>query len=377
MIEHGANSVERFRERFWGQLPEFGHGVSVRRMDSLALPQTGPRGMAVFDRVEVGIGSKRTSALLAYRPKILPGEAIGIGKRLRRADEQLRLRDSLGRGDRALLIATEVASKGTIATCEREGLGVVDLSGTFILATSEVVVRIIGTNQVRRSRREPLFRGVGARILRTILVSPGSERTISELARRAQASYAYTHGVVTQLEERGLVVHLGKRRGFAVRDPRGLLQAWIDAKEPAFGTREAFYAPNTRPEALRAAVERLQREDPSLRFAFTYGAGLLESERFVSGLPIGLYCSASLDLLVEVFGLRRQTPVNFFVLRPHPAADAEHGGIFDSLRLLPHGPGVSVPQLVVDLSQLANRGREQAHELMTRWLDSIPLSILE
>ena len=335
--------------------------------------------MVVFDRIEVGLSQKRASALVAFRPKVLPGEAIGIGKRLRKADEQLRLRDSVrsGPAQRALVIATEVASENTIATCEREGLGVIDLSGTFVLTTPEIVVRVIGTQQVRRSRREPVFRGVGARVVRLLLAAPNAERTISELARRARASYAYAHGVVSQLEDRGFLTHLGKRRGFVVRDPRGLLQAWIDAKEPAFGTREGFYAPRTQPESLKAAVERLRQTDPSLRMAFTYGSGLLDSERFVSGLPHGIYCNASLESLMDAFGLKRQTPVNFFVLRPHPAADVEHGGVFDSPRMLPQGPGVTVPQLVVDLSELPNRGREQARELMAHWIDSLPLSNLE
>jgi hypothetical protein len=105
---------------------------------------------------------------------------------------------------------------------------------------------------------------------------------------------------------------------------------------------------------------------------FTLSSGLGDIEPFVTALPHGIYASASLELIVQAFGLKRQTPHNFLVLRPDHAADTEQGGVRASPRQLPYGPAVAFPQLTQDFFQLGGRGRDQAEALCDLWGKQLP-----
>jgi hypothetical protein len=61
----------------------------------------------------------------------------------------------------------------------------------------------------------------------------------------------------------------------------------------------------------------------------------LPQEVFSAALPHGLYASGDFSAAENALGLRRITPYNFLLLRPHPAVDTDAGGIYCAPRALP------------------------------------------
>lgn len=272
---------------------------------------------------------------------------------------------------RAPMIATDVASPGLIEACDREDVALVDLRGTLLLRHGVAFIRVQGQGQFRRPSRAPVFHGKGGRLVRVFLETPGERRTVRELEAKTETGYSYAHGVAAQLEQAGYLERSSKRSGFWVRDPAGLLRAWLDSGERTAATIEAFNAPSTTPEVLQRGFDALSSQ--GIRSIFTLASGLKPEERFASGLPHGLYLSGSLEPVVHAFGLRRITPHNFLVMRPEVAAETEAGGIYFAPRQLSHGRGVALPQLIVDFHHSAGRGKEQAEMLLERYLKALPL----
>ncbi|MDC0711975.1 hypothetical protein POL68_26140 [Stigmatella sp. ncwal1] len=349
-------------------------GVELARQDSLVVSQHGPGGQAVYDLARVLVPQGSVPVLVAYRAPLVPALVPQLRRRLLELDEDLRLRASAGRGlpvPRIPMIVTDSASAGVISACEREDVALVDLRGTLLLRSEGIFVRVVGQTPVQRRSRAPVFHGKGCRLVRTLLTAPEQIRTARELSEQAQTSYAYTHGVLTQLEQDGYLVRASRNTGFRVRDAVGLLRAWVESGEKTAVAAEGFHAPSTMPETLRSGYKAL--EEQGIHCIFTLASGLLPEERFVSGLPHGLYLTGSIEPVVQALELRRLTPHNFWVLRPEVAAETGVGGVYSSPRALPHGPGVSLPQLAVDFQHSGGRGKEQAEALVERFARDLPL----
>ena len=303
------------------------------------------------------VSDRELPCLIAYRPRLLPAQVVRLGQRLRAADAQLRLRDRGVQRSRVLLLATESAGPGTLRVCERERLGLIDLRGTVLVPAGDVFVKVIGTEGAKREPRTPLFYGKGGRIVRALLNAPSEIRTIRAISAAVEASYAYTFDTVHRLEQEGFVYRRSPRSGVILRDPIGLLGAWIESGERTAATIEPFYARSTGVSALKRGLQRLQERGG--RGIFTLGSGLSPEAVTVTALPHGLYSGASSQWLQEAFELRPQTPHNFLVLRPDPIADTDKGGIAGSVRELPQGPAVSIPQLIVDLHGMGAEPRSR------------------
>ena len=207
--------------------------------------------------------------------------------------------------------------------------------------------------------------------MRCLLDEPTRPRTASELAARTETSYAHTFNVLSRLEEEQLVDRASPRSGFRLRDPVGLLRAWLASNATTAVTTEGFFAPVTTEAALARASAAWS--EAGQEAVFTLASALTAEERHVSGLPHAVYLPGDLAPLTSALQLRRTMPHNFLVLRPEPAAQSAAGGLLLSPRALPHGPGVALPQLIVDLHRFGGRGREQAEFLLERWAAALPL----
>jgi len=226
---------------------------------------------------------------------------------------------------------------------------------------------------VVRPSRERLFHGKAARVVRWLLSRPGEPFKLQQAADGAASSYAFAHGVVTRLERDGFLERPSPRAPFRLRDPAGLLRAWVESGERTAIRVEPYFAPNTRPEGLAAAGEACCRA--GVRCRFTLASGLRPEEVFVSGLPHGAYVSGDPGALLSALGLRKVTPHNFLVLTPEAAAEADTGGLGCGGRTLPHGEAVGVPQLAVDFAGLGGRGREQADRLLEIYAGGLPIRV--
>ncbi|WP_237077901.1 hypothetical protein [Myxococcus xanthus] len=368
------DSTAEFREAFWKQDLRLPRGVELLRQDVFLLPRRGPGGQAVYELAEVVLPQVRVPVLMAYRAPLLPADVHSLRERLRAASVALDRRDGTAERlpvVRIPMIATDSASSGVIAACEHEDVALVDQRGTFFLRSGSTFIRVQGREPSQRRPREPVFHGKGCRIVRTLLQSPGEAQTVRALSERTQTSYSYAYGVVRHLVLDGYVEPVGKRSGFRLRAPVRLLRAWMASGEKTSVTLDGFNAPSTTPELLGKGLERLKAQ--GIRGIYTLASALLPEERFVSGLPHGLYLTGSIDAAVEAFGLRRLMPHNFWVLRAEPSAETDAGGVFFSPRTLPHGPGVALPQLTVDFHQSGGRGKEQADELVRQFARALPI----
>ncbi|ATB44544.1 hypothetical protein MYMAC_000115 [Corallococcus macrosporus DSM 14697] len=362
------------REAFWSNGPRLPRGVELLRQDVFLVPRRGPGGQSVYELAEVVLPQVRVPVLLAYRAPLFPADIRLLRERLLAANDALKQRDgATGRLPtvRVPMIATDSASPAVIEACEREDVAVLDQRGTFFLRAGGTFIRVQGREPLLRRPREPVFHGKGCRVVRVLLQSPGEAQTVRALSERTQTSYAYAHGVIRRLVLDGYVESVSKRSGFRLRAPVDLLRAWMESGEKTAVTLDGFNAPSTTGEVLGKGMRQL--ESQGVRAIFTLASALLPEERFVSGLPHGLYLTGSIDAAISAFGLRRMTPHNFWVLRAEPSAETDAGGIFFAQRGLVHGPGVALPQLAVDFQRSGGRGKEQADELVQRFARALPI----
>lgn len=331
----------------------------------------------VYDLAQVLVPQGAVRVLLAYRAPLVPADVPRLRKRLQELDEELRRRASAGPSlpvPRIPMVVTDAASAGVITACEREDVALVDRRGTLLLRSESVFIRVVGQAPLQRRSRAPVFHGKGCRVVRLLLAAPEQAWTVRELSSQTQTSYAYAQGVLTQLEQDGYLFRVSRNTGFRVRDAVGLLRAWVESGEKTAAVPpEGFNAAATHTEALQRGFDELKAQ--GIRCIFTLSSGLLPEERFVSGLPHGLYLTGSVEPVIQAFGLRRLTPHNFWILRPEVAAETEAGGVYHAPRQLPHGPGVALPQLVVDFRHAGGRGKEQAEALMDRFAKALPLRL--
>ncbi len=367
-------STPKLQELFWQEPLPLPRGVELRRQDSLVVPQRGPGGSAVYDLVQVLLPEDQVRVLMAYRASLVPADVPRLRERLLQLDKELQLR-AVGRPlpkPRAPMIATDVASTGLIETCEREGVALVDLKGTLVLRAGAAFIHVRGQGSFRRTPRTPVFHGKGCRVVRVLLNAPETLWTVRMLQEQTRTSYAYAHGVVTRLEQEAYLERTSRNAGWRVRNPAGLLRAWLFQGARTAAVVDGFNAPSTTAESLARGFSALAAE--GIRGVFTLASGLRPEERFASALPHGLYLSGSVEPVIQAFGLRRMTPHNFLVLRPEVAAETEDGGIYFANRMLPHGPGVALPQLIADFHHTGGRGKEQAELLLERYLQALPFS---
>ncbi|MCP3063317.1 hypothetical protein LXT21_31515 [Myxococcus sp. K38C18041901] len=360
-----------FREEFWENPPALPPGVELVRQEGLVVPRTGPGGESAYDLAEVRLSEAKVPVLLSYRAPLFPAQVVAQKDKLQSLREQLRLRESdVGKLPtfRVPMLVTDSASPRVVEACANNELALVDQRGTFFLRAGSTFIRIQGSGSSSRVPREPVFHGKGSRIVRVLLKFPGRRWTVRALSDQTQTSYTYAHGVIKRLTQEGLVDVSG---GVRLREPVGLLKTWMKHGRPTAISKEGFNAPSTTPDVLDRGYRRL--ESQGIRSIFSLASGLEPDERFVSGLPHGLYLSGSLERAIDAFGLRRMTPYNFWILRADPAAETEVGGVYFGERSLAHGPGVSLPQLAVDFQHSGGRGEEQADELLRRFAKSLPL----
>lgn len=358
-----------FRDAFWAAPPPLPRGVTILRTEACVMAQSGPPGHAIYDLAEVRLGASSQSVLIGYRTPLHPVDVPAMRDRLHRVDEQIQRRGTSSPPvERVPMIVTDSVSSRALDVCERENVAVLDQRGTLFFYANSTLIKVQGTLPVPSRSQVALFQGKGCRLVRVLLQAPNEPRTIRALSQQTETSHPVAQGVLRRLVLDGYAEPTAGRLGFRLSQPVELLQAWLTSGDRT-ATVEGFNAPATTPDLLQRAFSQLQAQ--GVRAVFTLASALLPEERFVSGLPHGLYLSGSIEAAVSAFSLRRITPHNFWILRPEPLAETAAGGIYYAPRQLAHGPGVALPQLCVDTYQSGGRGKEQADELVRRYAQSL------
>lgn len=373
------------REAYWAAPPQLPEGVGLERHEPIAVTRSGRGGVSVYDVVELATPTARVPLLVGYRTRLLAKHIDKLRERLGSLARQRRDRRIAAGGRPAPelvpAIVTDVAKPTVIDACRRAGVAILDQRGTVIVSARDVFVFVQGRGSVQRAWRGRLFSGKASRVVRFLLAHVAFEpvvapRTARDIASRCDLSYAYAHGVLRKLEDEGFVERSSSHAGFRLKDPIGLLRAWISSGERTAVAVEGFHAPATSREALIEAAKKLEDEtgDEAL---FSLASALQPDEIHVAGLPHGAYWPGELAPLVEAFRLRRTTPHNFLVLRPDPLAWTAAGGLLLVERTRrehsdPRIRRVALPQLAADFAALPGRGREQAEFLVGVYSERLP-----
>lgn len=366
-------SVQFSRELFWQEQLPLPAGLRLEHLGTVVVPRRGPGGATIQDEATLESPQGRVQLLVEYRGHLLARDVPGIGERLKHVLQQKRLRE-LAVGSPATsplpVVATDLAVPAVQQACLAEGLGLIDRSGTVLLRGPTLFVHVQGKARVLRASRVNPFRGKGTRILRLLLSRHDELWTAQAVAHASDASYAFSHGVLSFLEREGFLRRRSPRSGFRLFNGVGLLKRWMTEDDASAVVTERFNAPSTEAAVLREGSEVLSAR--GIRSIFTLASALLPSEVFSTALPHGIYVSGDASSAIVKLGLRRITPYNFFVLKPHPSVDTEAGGVYFAPRTFPHGQGVFLPQLVLDFNRAGGRGPEQAKELLEGFAEELP-----
>lgn len=359
------------RGAIWTEQPALPSGLLLQHQETLVVPRRGRGGESTIDIGTLKTPGGTVGLLVAYRSAPTPHEALKVKALLAGVAEQLRLR---GRTAPLLpVLAADVASQSVVELCTREGIGVLDRSGTVVLHQGPLFIHVVGAAGARRDKRVSLFSGRARRVVRTLLVHPGQRFPVQVIADAAGVSFAFAYRVLGRLESEGYVERPSPRGGYATRDAAALLRAWATSPEGASASIARFYAPNTRPEALARAAAKAS--EAGVRVHFTLASGLRPEEVIVAGLPHGAYLSGDLRVFGEALDLEDTTPHNFWVFRGDPRADLGAGGVEEGARELDVGPGVSLAQLAVDVASVPARGLDAMERVVNVFTRQLPLGV--
>lgn len=379
------------RDAFWAALPSLPEGIAVERREPVVVTRPGRGGTSIYDLIDLTTPAGRVPLVAAYQERLLASHidklkdrltAIAVQRREKRAAEGLRPSP-----DALPTIITDVAKPSVIEACRRAGVAVLDRRGTLIVNAPPIFIHVEGKGSVERAWKGRLFSGKASRVVRFLLTTAAAEtvtvpRTAQAIASACDLSYVYAHGVLTKLEQQAFVERRSSHSGFRLKDPIGLLKAWIASGERTAVAVEGFYCPATTRPALIAAAKKLKDATGDVPL-FTIASALEPDEIHVAGLANGAYWNGELDTIVDAFGLKRTTPHNFLVLRPDPLVWTAAGGL---LLIDPTRPDtnadngfrrVALPQVGADFATLQGRGREQADFLLGIYAKKLPYRVDE
>jgi hypothetical protein len=379
------------RDAYWVALPTLPGELVLERREPIVVTRAGRGGTSVYDVVELTTPSAKVQLLAAYQARLLATHVEKLRERLVALAAQRReKRYAAGlrpAPDALPAIITDVAKPSVVEACRRARVAVLDQRGTLIVSAPSIYIHVEGKGVVTRAWKGRLFSGKASRVVRFFLTTAAHEtvtvpRTAQAVASACDLSYVYAHGVLTKLEQLGFVERRSSHSGFRLKDPIGLLKAWISSGERTAVAVEGFYCPSTTKLALRSAAKKLSDTTGDAAL-LTLASALEPEEVHVAGLAHGAYWNGELDSIVDAFGLKRTTPHNFLVLRPEPVVWTAAGGLLlsdvrspervddDGLRC------VSLPQVASDFAALQGRGREQAEHLVGVYASQLPYRVDE
>jgi hypothetical protein len=259
-----------------------------------------------------------------------------------------------------LLVAPELTGR-ILEFCRHRRLAAIDLNGcAYLRADGLLVDRRSLSGREFRFELEPrdIFVGKSASIIRSLLTDLDRVWVQSELVSRAKASSGMVSRIVQHLIRQGFLEKQSPRE-FRLRDPQGLIDAWVKADEIHRRTAITRYtAFGGSPLEVARQLDSWAREQ-SVRIAFTqWIAGWLRhpyTEPVVTSAYVARLPEAA---ALERLGLR---PVNdagkvwLFVPKDE--------GIFLETQTAQDLPLVSDAQIYLDLQGTGLRGPDQATAL--------------
>jgi hypothetical protein len=247
------------------------------------------------------------------------------------------------------------------ALCRDEGVGYLDLEGNIGIQNERVYIEI-SVDREETVAKKPVptpFEGKSERVVRRLLLEPGTVWHMRDLAQAAGVSLGLASMATSTLSEMGMLIK--GRGGLSVMDADMLLDAWsekYDLKRSPFQT----WRSDKDADLLQVELGSLSLE-PEEKYALTLWSGVQRLLPFDAAMPhLAVYWSGDQRSLAERLRLsssRGRTVV--FVFTPYD------DGVFWDARRYRDGATVAHPlQLYLDLASgdesevsLAQRVRER------------------
>ncbi len=259
-----------------------------------------------------------------------------------------------------LLIAPELIPR-ILDFCRQKSLAALDLNGRVYLRIEGVLVdrrSLPGRNFRFELEPRNVFVGKSARIIRSLLTDRNRIWKQSELVDRAKASSGLVSRIVQHLISQGFIEKQSPRE-FRLRDPLGLIEAWVKADDfnrritvaryTAFGSNPLEIAQQLKSWAAAQSVS----------IAFTQWIGGWLRHPYTEPVITSAYVDRLPETAsLEQFGFRRVTDAGkvwFFV--------PDDEGVFLETHTIQDLPLVSDAQIYLDLQNTGLRGPEQADAL--------------
>ena len=259
-----------------------------------------------------------------------------------------------------ILVAPELNTR-ILEFCRQKRLAAVDLNcRVYLRAEGLLVDRRHLPGRDFRFELEPrnVFIGKSARIIRSLLTDRDRVWVQSELLDRTQASSGLVSRIVQHLISQGFIEKQSPRE-FRLRDPLGLIDAWVKADDFNRRTASARYtAFGGNPLEIAHQLTTWSKEQ-SVTLAFTqWIAGWLRHP-YTEPAVISAYVARLPDAAtLERLGLR---PVNDAGKVTLLVPDDE--GVFLATQTIQNLPLASDAQIYLDLQNTGRRGPDQANAL--------------
>jgi len=259
-----------------------------------------------------------------------------------------------------LLVVPELAER-ILEFCRQKRLAAIDLNGrVYLRAESLLVDRGVQHGRDFRFELEPrnVFVGKSASIIRSLLTDRDRVWVQSELVSRAKASSGLVSRIVQHLISQGFLEKQSPRE-FRLRDPLGLIDAWVKADDFNRRTTTTHYtAFGGSPLELACQLASWAKEQ-SVPIAFTQWIGGWLRHPYTEPVIISAYVAR----LPEAATLER--------LGWRPVNDAgkvwlhvpTEEGLFLETQTVQDLPLVTDAQIYLDLQSTGLRGPDQAAAL--------------
>lgn len=228
------------------------------------------------------------------------------------------------------------------------------------------MVHVAGRSNVVPDTRPPsnAFARKASRVARLLLCQPDRAWRVQDLSTEGEISLGLASKAKNALIEQGYVE---ERSGLvALRNARGLLDAWTTAYRPA-GHRSQLYVMAEPAEIERVASQRCQRHRVTYGLAEFSGAWRLAPMVRYKQASLCIYETATREMLrrlIKALDAKRvETGSNLVVVCTSDESVFFDRREIDGLQVL------SPVQLYLELANRRGRGREAADELLARVLE--------
>jgi hypothetical protein len=261
------------------------------------------------------------------------------------------------------IVASSYLSETSREICKKLNVGYIDLTGNIFIDLPYIHIEKESEKAkiAEKKRQKNLFSPISTRIIRTLLVYPGSDWSIKSLSNKTGASLGYTHRVVERLLDEKILYRDNNFR-LKLNDPKKLLEDWRENYSYKQNIICPLYTFEKNKDSFFKKLLHISKSN-NLKYALTLHSGAHLIAPYVRFTEIHFYIDSSLETWKEKLDLRPvESGANVYLLKPYDI------GVFQDIQTINELKIVSNIQLYLDLYNYPKRGREQSEFLREKKL---------